>query len=93
MILMSDQVTKLLQFPCTFTIKIMGLNNEKLVTEVADIIANLSPSFNPAIHLTTKNSTKGNYLSISATIEAKSQEQLDQIYQALNNHELVKITL
>lgn len=71
----------------------MGINNEQFVAEVVAIIASLSNSFNPETDVVVKPSNKGNYLSISAAIEAHSQEQLDQIYQALNNHQLVKVSL
>lgn len=84
---------KLLTFPCTFTIKIMGINDQRLIPEVVAIISSLSDTFNPDTGITTRESVKGRYLSISATIEAKSQAQLDQIYITLNKHELVKVTL
>lgn len=83
----------LLKFPCSFTIKIMGINSDDLVAEVSAIIAAQSDSFDPETDITLKTSTKGNYLSISATINALSQEQLDTIYINLNKHSLVKVTL
>ncbi len=86
-------MTSLLKFPCSFTIKIMGSNTPDLISEVAAIIASRSNNFNPEADIVTKQSTKGNYMSISATITAQSQIQLDDIYQALNKHTLVKVTL
>ncbi len=71
----------------------MGTNSEDLVPEVTAIISALSNTFNPETDIVTKLSTKGNYLSISATITAQSQEQLDNIYLNLNKHKLVKVTL
>ena len=83
----------LLKFPCSFPIKIMGINSEDLVPEVVAIISARSHTFNPEADIVAKPSSKGNYLSITATIQAQSQEQLDNIYLALNKHELVKVTL
>ena len=84
---------KLLKFPSSFNIKIIGTNHIDLVPEVCAIIASNSDTFNPEADIVTKQSTKGNYLSLSATITATSQQQLDNIYIELNKHRLVKVTL
>ncbi|MCC2624934.1 MAG: hypothetical protein K0R14_807 [Burkholderiales bacterium] len=84
---------KLLKFPCLFPIKIMGINHLDLVAEVIAIISSHVSHFNPQDDVVTKLSKQGNYLSVTATIMATSQEQLDKIYTELNNHKLVKITL
>ena len=85
----------LLKFPCLFPIKIMGLNDANLVPQVINIITNYckDSEFNPNKDIHIKTSKKGNYLSVTATIMAQSQEQLDNIYINLNNNELVKVTL
>ena len=85
--------TNLIEFPCEFPIKIMGLNKPELITQVIALIAEKSSEFNAERDIVIKNSSKDKYLSITATIMAHSQEQLDSIYLALNAHELVKITL
>lgn len=85
--------TSLLTFPCQYTIKIMGINVEEFVPQVVAIIASFSDSFDPQTNVAVKPSTHNKYLSISATITAQSQEQLNHIYETLNNHELVRITL
>lgn len=84
---------KLLKFPCLFPIKIMGNNTPDLVAEITAIISRHAVHFNPQADITTKLSKHGNYLSVTATIMATSQEQLDTIYIELNQHELVKVTL
>ncbi|MBP9742943.1 MAG: DUF493 domain-containing protein [Burkholderiales bacterium] len=88
-----EHPSSLLTFPCQYTIKIMGINTEEFVPQVTALIASLSDSFDPQANVAVKASANNKYLSISATITAKSQEQLNQIYEALNNHELVRITL
>lgn len=84
---------KLLEFPCLFPIKIMGTNTPQLVTEIIAIISRHAIHFNPTADIATKLSKQGNYLSVTATIMASSQNQLDTIYTELNQHKLVKITL
>lgn len=85
--------TTLLEFPSEFAIKIMGINHEDLIPEVIAIVSAHSSTFNPEGNIVTRLSKEGKYLSITATINAQSQQQLDDIYRALNKHELVKITL
>jgi hypothetical protein len=38
-------------------------------------------------------SRNGNYLGLTVTIDAQSQNQLDHLYQALTKHPLVKVVL
>lgn len=85
--------TELVKFPCLFPIKIMGLNNDNLITQIVMIINKHVIDFNPKTDIASKTSREAKYLSITATITATSQEQLDKIYIELNQHKLVKITL
>ncbi len=88
---MSD--TSLLKFPCRFQIKIMGLNHIDLVPQVVAIVAANANEFSPDLDIATKLSKNENYMAITASVNATSQQQLDTIYQLLNAHELVKFTL
>lgn len=83
----------LLTFPCSFPIKIMGINSDDLIAAVAAIVSIHSPDFDPENAITIAKSSKGNYISVTVTINATSQEQIDAIYLALNKHDLVKFTL
>lgn len=87
------KLDNLITYPCDFTIKIMGINNAELIPEVIRIIRQYAKNFDPDTGIVTRLSNKNNYLAISATIIANSREQLDKIYLALNQHNLVKITL
>lgn len=82
-----------LKFPCRFTIKVMGTNVPELVNEVVAIVDRHCEKFDPAVDIVTRPSSKGNYISLNVTVNAHSKKQLDEIYLALNNHQLVKITL
>ncbi len=84
---------KLLQFPCEFPIKIMGINDSNLLSEITEIVSKYYPQLNPKKDISTKHSSKGNYISITLTIFATSQKQLDDIYKSLNQHKLIKLTL
>ncbi len=73
---------KLIDFPCPFPIKIMGLANDAFEGAVVAIL-------NQHVHdlgegaIISKLSKGGKFVSITATINAQSQEQLDAIYHAL----------
>ncbi len=82
---------QLLEFPCSFPIKVMGLNTEAFSAAVTAIFdARVSRD---QIHYTRRLSSSNKYLSITVTFVAQSKEQLDTIYGELNAHELVMMTL
>ena len=74
--------TSLLEFPCRFPIKAMGKQDgefEALVTRIVCSHAELWPGE----FVSTAESKKGNYVSVTAVVTARSQAQLDAIYQDL----------
>jgi len=80
-----------IKFPCSFPIKVMGLNSEGFTSAVMTIIRRhleLGPFSQSA-----KLSSSGKYLSITVTFIAQSQDQLNAVYEELNRHELVVMTL
>lgn len=79
------------EFPCSFPIKAMGKTNMELDLLVIEIISRHAPIGKEAI--TTRPSKDGNYLAVTVTIEASSKQQLDAIYQDLNDHPHVLMTL
>ncbi len=84
-------MTSCIQFPCLFPVKIMGLNSEAFPSEVLSIFRSHLGSG----HFTESRrpSSGGKYLSITVTFTAQSQDQLNAIYEELNRHELVLMTL
>ena len=88
---MSEQES-VFEFPCEFPIKMMGRDTpefratarelvEKHAGEVADNAVQAALS------------RKGNFVSITVTITATSQQQLDAIYQDATDHEDVLMAL
>jgi len=81
-----------LQFPLSYPLKVIGKNTNEFYAVVRSIIENhLSQAEQVTYH--TRTSTGGKYLSVTATFLARSKEHLDTIYQDLNRHELVVMTL
>ena len=87
----SDEDT-IMKFPCQFPIKVMGIASDDFDIIIIDIIkkhvSNLSEDA-----VKSRLSQKGNYVSITVTIEAKSREQLDNIYYDLTEHKMVLMAL
>ena len=76
----SDESVSLLEFPCRFPIKAMGRNSEDFESLVERIVLAHAELW-PDEPLRTVPSKEGNFLSVTAVIEAQSQQQL---YDPLN---------
>ncbi|MFC1690400.1 YbeD family protein [Pseudomonadota bacterium] len=88
----SEEHISLLEFPCRFPIKAMGRSSDDFESHVTAIVLNHAQLW-PDEAVTTAPSREGNFLSVTAVIEAKSQEQLDAIYQDLTDSEQVMMAL
>lgn len=84
--------TTLLEFPCEFPIKIMGARVDDFAQRVLEVVLRHAPDFDAAA-MQMRPSSKGNYLSITCTVNATSQTQLDALYVELSSHPLVKVVL
>ncbi len=82
----------LLEFPCVFPLKVIGRNVVELESEVLSIIERHVPEA-PREQVTRRPSAGNKYLALTVTFVADSQVQLDDLYQELNRHELVLVTL
>jgi hypothetical protein len=82
----------LLEFPCTFPIKIMGERRDEFAQVMVEIVTRHAPDF-VATAVEMKASTSGKYLSLTCTIQATSRAQLDELYRELSAHPLVSIVL
>ena len=82
----------LLKFPCPFPIKMMGRDTEEFrATARALVERHTGPINDEAI--AEALSRKGNFVSITITVIALSQEQLDDIYRDVSSHEDVLMAL
>ena len=81
-----------LEFPTTFPIKIMGKRADGFAQQMVEVVLRHAPDFDAA-SLEMRTSREGNYLSVTATINATSREQLDDLYRELSAHPMVSIVL
>lgn len=81
-----------MEFPCEYTLKVFGLSTDEFQTTVLMIvhkhIANLSDRA-----IQSRTSENGTYCSLSITIHAESQQQLDDLYRELTSCPAVLMAL
>ncbi len=80
------------KFPCEFPIKAIGKSRENLDVIVFSIVRKHAPDLSEAA-VRSRPSRKGNYLSLTVTIMAKSRDQLDAIYRDLTACEHIMMVL
>jgi len=89
---MNETTPSLLEFPCDFPIKIMGETQDGFADAILAVVLRHAPDFNPAT-LEMRSSKGGRYLSLTCTVRATSQRQLDDLYRDITTHPLVVMAL
>lgn len=80
--------TSALEFPCKFPLKIVGKANLEFQGEVMAIFRKYFTSL-PESAVNMAYSKGNRYISLTVTVDAQSQEQLDDIYRDLSSNEQV----
>jgi len=78
----------LIEFPTEFPIKAMGRDTPEFKNTVIELIT-VHAEFDQQTNVKIQPSNKGNFISVTVTFKAESQDQLDNIYQSLHDHDLV----
>jgi uncharacterized protein len=89
---MSEQPLELFNLPGDFSLKVMGRDNEAFELLVLETIVKAGCKLKENA-LSKRSSQKGNFVAITITFYAEHETQVQEIYQILNNHELVLMTL
>ena len=74
----------LLTFPCQFPIKIIGKASDAFEIKALSILRQYVPELKENA-LKVQTSKQGHYISMTVTILAQNQEQLDNIYRELSS--------
>lgn len=74
----------LLEFPCRFPIKAMGRQSDEFEALITRIVLKHAELWRDE-SIRSVPSRAGNFVSVTAVIEARSQRQLDAIYQDLTD--------
>ena len=82
----------LLKFPCEFPIKMMGRDTPEFRETARSLVEkHTGPIDDVAIN--DALSRNGNFVSITITVNATSQEQLDDIYRDVSSHDAILMAL
>lgn len=81
-----------LEFPCEFPVKAMGKTADDFDALVVSIVRKHVPGFNDAT-VQSRLSRGGKYVSVTVTINAQSQEQLDNLYMELSANDRILVAL
>lgn len=82
----------LMEFPCNFPIKVIGVKTSDFARDIASIARKHFPT-TPDESIVYQESQKGNYLAITLTVYAENQPSLDALYQELTKHPDIKMVL
>jgi len=81
-----------LEFPCDFPIKMMGHNTTEFRQLARELVENhAGPVTNESVQ--TSLSRNDRFVSVTVTISATSQQQLDDIYRDASSHADVLMAL
>ena len=87
---MNDET--LLEFPCAFPIKIMGRESAEFHVLARTLVEkHTGPVADDAIY--SSLSRNESFVSVTITITAQSQQQLDDIYREITSHDYVLMAL
>ena len=87
---MNDET--LLEFPCDFPVKIMGRESSEFHVLARTLVEKHTGRLaDDAIR--TSLSRNGRFVSITITVNAQSQQQLDDIYREVTSHEDILMAL
>lgn len=87
---MQTKFDELLDFPCDFTFKIMGLSGPTLQDDIVAVVQQHAPGdYRPQ----QRPSSKGKYTSVSISVVVNSKEQIELLYNELSAIEDVRYVL
>jgi putative lipoic acid-binding regulatory protein len=87
-----DAAESLIDFPCDFPIKVMGLADDAFVALVEGIFRRHDPEFSAA-KLRQRASAGGKYVALTGTVRATSKAMLDDLYRELSTHPAIRYVL
>jgi putative lipoic acid-binding regulatory protein len=82
----------LIEYPCQFPIKVMGLRVDGFVHAVTYVAKQFAPAFD-ASTIALRESKAAKYLGVTIAVRATRRDQLDSLYQTLSTHPMVKVVL
>ncbi len=78
----------LLEFPCDFPLIVIGYQRAGYAQSILEVVKRHAPDYDGST-MEMRPSSKGKYLSLTCTLRAVSQQQLDGLYRELCDHPMV----
>ena len=85
-----SRTDSLIEYPCRFPVKVMGVKVDGLVRAVTTIARQFDPDFD-ASTIELRESKGGKYLGVTITINATSRAQLDELYRTLSTPPMANV--
>ncbi|MDG4551888.1 MAG: DUF493 domain-containing protein [Candidatus Contendobacter sp.] len=82
----------LLQFPCDFPIKVVGVGGFEFRALVVGLVRRRAPDLDET-RVRVRDSRAGRYQSVTVVVNARARAQLDAIYRDLSGHPRIKLVL
>jgi putative lipoic acid-binding regulatory protein len=77
-----------LEYPCCWSYKLIGYEKEAIQKAIRDVIAQKEHTLKHS-----NNSKSGKYVSMNLELDVENEEERNFIYNALKNHENIKMVL
>lgn len=87
---MADE--SLLQFPCDFPIKIMGVGSPEFRRLVVELVSRHAPDLDET-RVSVRDSRAGRYQSVTVVVNARDRAQVDALYLELSAHPGITMVL
>ena len=81
---------RLVDYPCTFQIKVIGLRQGQFTTDMVDIISRVTSKPSEEIKFSIRKSSAEKYISVSIDAPVASADMLYECYEALEKDPRVK---
>lgn len=79
---MTEQEPPKIEFPCDYPIKVLGRSSEAFRGIILDVFERHAPGFDQA-GIQVKDSAKGTFTSLTITITATGEDQLQALHEDL----------
>lgn len=89
---MDTKFDEILEFPCEFGLRIMGLATDQLPVQVNAVLDELTPKSYKQLP-GVKASSTGKYHSISYSLTVTSKDHIESLYKALSSIDIVRYVL
>ncbi len=88
----SQQEPPKIEFPCDYSIRVMGDKSDEFINKVFEIIQLHAPELKRD-SVKSKDSSKGRFMSVHVVIVATGEDQLGNIHQSLQAYDAVKMVI